>query len=71
MTSAGSRDGSSIFYRSKSIITDLRQFVKGFTACYADTAMKVIHFADVHLGMENYGKIDPETRFSTLLDIFC
>lgn len=38
--------------------------------CYADTAMKVIHFADVHLGMENYGKLDPETGLNSRLGDF-
>lgn len=27
--------------------------------------MKVLHFSDLHLGMENYGHIDPETGLST------
>ncbi|MGD9143818.1 MAG: exonuclease SbcCD subunit D [Dehalococcoidia bacterium] len=29
--------------------------------------MKIIHFADLHLGVENYGKIDPATGLSTRL----
>ncbi|PIU68554.1 exonuclease SbcCD subunit D [candidate division WWE3 bacterium CG06_land_8_20_14_3_00_42_16] len=29
--------------------------------------MKLIHFADLHLGMENYGKTDPESGLSTRL----
>ncbi len=33
-------------------------------------AMKIIHFADVHLGMENYGKLDPETGLSSRLGDF-
>jgi len=32
--------------------------------------MKVIHFADVHLGMENYGKFDPETGLNSRLGDF-
>ena len=33
--------------------------------------MKLLHFADIHIGMENYGKLDPETGLSTrLLDFF-
>ena len=32
--------------------------------------MKIIHFADLHLGVENYGKIDPETGLSTRLGDF-
>lgn len=32
--------------------------------------MKAIHFADVHIGVENYGKVDPETGENTrTLDI--
>ncbi len=32
--------------------------------------MKILHFADLHLGIENYGHIDPATGLSTrLLDI--
>lgn len=27
--------------------------------------IRVLHFADVHIGMENYGKIDPETGLSS------
>ena len=27
--------------------------------------IRVLHFADVHIGMENYGKTDPETGFSS------
>ncbi|MDP6141872.1 MAG: exonuclease subunit SbcD [Dehalococcoidales bacterium] len=29
--------------------------------------MKIIHFADLHLGMENYGQIDPATGLSSRL----
>jgi exonuclease SbcD len=29
--------------------------------------VKIIHFADLHLGVENYGKIDPATGLSTRL----
>ncbi|MBM2821205.1 MAG: Nuclease SbcCD subunit, partial [Candidatus Berkelbacteria bacterium] len=32
--------------------------------------MKIIHFADVHLGMENYGKIDSETGLNSRLGDF-
>lgn len=36
--------------------------------------MKIIHFADLHLGMENFGRIDPKTglnsRLSDYLDSF-
>ncbi len=32
--------------------------------------MKIIHFADLHIGVESYGKLDPATGFSTrMLDI--
>lgn len=32
--------------------------------------MKILHFADLHLGVETYGSIDPATRLSTrLLDV--
>jgi exonuclease SbcD len=29
------------------------------------TPIRVLHFADVHVGMENYGKTDPQTGLST------
>lgn len=29
--------------------------------------MKILHFADVHIGIENYGRIDPETGLNTRL----
>ncbi|MBI3485606.1 exonuclease SbcCD subunit D [Candidatus Daviesbacteria bacterium] len=33
--------------------------------------MKLLHFADIHIGMENYAKLDPQTGLSTrLLDFF-
>ncbi len=33
--------------------------------------MKLLHFSDIHIGMENYAKFDPETGLSTrLLDFF-
>lgn len=33
--------------------------------------MKLLHFADIHIGMENYAKLDPVTGLSTrLLDFF-
>jgi len=32
--------------------------------------MKIIHFADLHLGVENYGRIDPVTGLSTRLNDF-
>ena len=33
--------------------------------------MKLLHFADIHIGMENYSKLDPRTGLSTrLLDFF-
>ena len=32
--------------------------------------MKIIHFADLHLGVENYGRIDPDTGLSTRLSDF-
>ena len=32
--------------------------------------MKIIHFADLHIGVESYGKLDPATGFPTrMLDI--
>ena len=33
--------------------------------------MKLLHFSDLHIGMENYARLDPETGLSTrLLDFF-
>ena len=32
--------------------------------------MRIIHFADLHLGVENYGRIDPQTGLSTRLGDF-
>ncbi|MBI2980513.1 MAG: exonuclease SbcCD subunit D [Chloroflexi bacterium] len=32
--------------------------------------MKILHFADLHLGVESYGRIDPATGVSTRLDDF-
>lgn len=33
--------------------------------------MKLLHFSDMHIGMENYSRLDPETGLSTrLLDFF-
>jgi exonuclease SbcD len=32
--------------------------------------MRIIHFADLHLGIENYGRIDPSTGLSTRLNDF-
>lgn len=33
--------------------------------------VKLLHFSDIHIGMENYAKLDPETGLSTrLLDFF-
>jgi len=32
--------------------------------------IKILHFADVHLGIENYGKIDLHTGLSTRLTDF-
>jgi exonuclease SbcD len=32
--------------------------------------MRVLHFSDLHIGVENYGRIDPETGLSTRLGDF-
>ncbi len=32
--------------------------------------MKIVHFADLHLGVESYGRIDPDTGLSTRLSDF-
>ena len=32
--------------------------------------MKVLHFAELHLGVENYGRTDPATGLSTCLGDF-
>ena len=36
----------------------------------SDTIMKIIHFADLHFGVENYGRIDPATGLSSRLNDF-
>ncbi len=33
-------------------------------------SLRVVHFADVHLGVENYGRLDPQTGLSTRLTDF-
>jgi DNA repair protein SbcD/Mre11 len=33
--------------------------------------VKILHLSDVHLGMENYGRLDPATGLSTRLADFC
>ena len=32
--------------------------------------IKILHFADLHLGVENYGRLDPQTGLSTRLADF-
>jgi exonuclease SbcD len=32
--------------------------------------MRILHFSDVHIGVENYGRPDPETGLSTRLADF-
>ena len=32
--------------------------------------MRVLHFSDLHIGVENYGRTDPETGLSTRLGDF-
>src|SRR3972149_11914275 len=32
--------------------------------------MKILHFSDLHLGVENYGRIDPATGLSSRLNDF-
>ncbi|NQT05743.1 MAG: exonuclease SbcCD subunit D, partial [Dehalococcoidia bacterium] len=32
--------------------------------------MKILHFADLHLGVENYGRIDPATGLSSRVNDF-
>ena len=32
--------------------------------------MRILHFSDVHIGVENYGRVDPETGLSTRLGDF-
>ena len=29
--------------------------------------MRILHFADLHIGVENYGRTDPQTGLSTRL----
>lgn len=35
--------------------------------CYNNSTMKILHFADVHVGMENYGILDAKTGISSRL----
>ena len=35
-----------------------------------ERGLRVVHFADVHLGVENYGRLDPSTGLSTRLADF-
>ena len=32
--------------------------------------MRILHFSDLHIGVENYGRIDPDTGLSTRLGDF-
>ena len=32
--------------------------------------MRIVHFSDLHIGVENYGRIDPQTGLSTRLGDF-
>ena len=32
--------------------------------------MRILHFSDLHIGVENYGRTDPETGLSTRLGDF-
>ncbi len=32
--------------------------------------MRILHFSDLHIGVENYGRLDPNTGFSTRLNDF-
>ena len=32
--------------------------------------MRILHFSDLHIGVENYGRIDPTTGLSTRLGDF-
>ena len=32
--------------------------------------MRILHFAEVHIGVENYGRTDPDTGLSTRLGDF-
>ena len=34
------------------------------------TTLRILHLADIHLGVENYGRIDPATGLSTRLGDF-
>ena len=34
-------------------------------------AVKLLHLADIHIGMENYGRINPASGLSTRLEDFC
>ncbi len=57
-------------YFSTSFRDLIIQQIDIFVKTLYDLAMKIIHFADVHLGMENYGKFDPETGLNSRLADF-
>ena len=42
----------------------------GFSQEDGVTNMRVLHFSDLHVGVENYGRTDPATGFSTRLNDF-
>lgn len=43
--------------------------IRGFQA-FMPSPIRVLHFADLHVGMENYGKLDPQTGISSRIRDF-
>src|SRR3989338_10805859 len=45
--------------------------IVAWTMIKSPILMNLLHFSDIHIGMENYAKLDPQTGLSTrLLDFF-
>ena len=50
--------------------TTLYRWLKLTPSVCVNLPMKILHFSDLHIGVENYGKLDPTTGLSTRLSDF-